>query len=289
MLKTALLVFFCVSVIGVVAPCFGSLVVADDFNRSDSSYLGTTPTGGYTWNEQETVATGLRISGNQAFAGSTTSGREYATIDLSSSSSYSTTLNHNGGTVTWTVNMRGSRLDPSGFDTGNYGLAFVLASTSSSSSSGQGYAVVLGQSGSTDPIRLARFSGGLNLNSSFQNIISGGDFGSEFLNIRVTYDPTSDQWSLFATSGASFSDPTAVTTQVGSTTSDSTYTGTALNFSGFLWNHSTASGEGGTFDNFAIEAVPEPQEWGIVSTVGLLGICAFRSWRTARPSRPLRS
>src|SRR5262245_37155871 len=160
----------------------GALIVADDFNRTDSSTLGTTSSGGYTWNETEagSVTTGLRISGNAVVAGSTTAGREYGYVNLSSAPGYNTTLTDNANVLTWAINMRQTRSDPSGFDSANYGVGFILASSVSTDiSMGSGYAVVLGNNSANDPIRLTRFTGGFNVNSDFTDIISGNDYGSE--------------------------------------------------------------------------------------------------------------
>ncbi|MDD3687740.1 MAG: hypothetical protein PHE56_13360, partial [Bacteroidales bacterium] len=69
------------------------------------------------------------------------------------SSPYNTTLSSNTGVVTWTFNIRQLRTDPAGFASGSYGVAFILGGTSTSTNNtGNGYAVVYGQSGSTDPV-----------------------------------------------------------------------------------------------------------------------------------------
>lgn len=75
---------------------------------------------------------------------------------------FSTTLSSNINTVSWYFNMQQIRTDPSGFGSGYYGVAFIIAGSSNSpNSNGNGYAVVLGQSGSSDPVRLAKFNNGL--------------------------------------------------------------------------------------------------------------------------------
>lgn len=261
-----------------------AVIFAESFNRGDSTSLGSTPIGGFTWNEQETVASGLQISGNRLVAGSTTTGREYATVNLSSAPGYSTTLSGNSGLVSWGINMKSSRSDPSGFDSANYGIAFVLAASSTDYSVGSGYAVVLGQNSSTDPIRLARFNNGLDLNSQFTDIISGGDYADEYLSVRVTYDPGNNNWALYlVASSSTFSDPTLVATQVGSSTSDSTYTSTALNYTGVLWNHATSGSESGIFDNASLYVVPEPREYAAVCALGLTAFWGVRQ-RWARRS-----
>ena len=259
-----------------------SIIVADSFDRANNDSLGVTSTGGFAWSEVETVAgSGIRISGNAVVAGSTTSGRDAAFVDLGSASGYSSTLSENSGIVTWSINMRQTRPEPSGFDGNNYGMAFVLCSSANWVGAGSsGYAIVLGQSGDTDSIRVAAFNNGLSLDSSFTDIISSGDYGSEHLNVRVTYNPNGDLWSLYMTSGGSFSDPAAVTTQLGSTTQNSTYTGTDLRYTGMLWNHATGASELATFDNFSLQVVPEPVEWALFAFGAVfVGTRMVRCWR----------
>ena len=81
--------------------------------------------------------------------------------DINALSGWNTTLSSNTGRVTWEFNMRQIRTDPAGFGSTSYGVAYVLAGTSATAAAGSGYAVVLGESGSTDPIRLVSFNNGV--------------------------------------------------------------------------------------------------------------------------------
>lgn len=171
---------------------------------------------------------------------------------------YNPVITNAGGVITWAFNMRQIRADPSGFNGGLYGVAFVLGGTNNDFLDGNGYAVVLGQSGGTDPVRLVRYTGGLDLDSNLTNVISsGGDFADEFLNLKVIFNPVTDAWSLYLTSGGSFSDPLLVNTQVGVTTVDATYTGSSLRYMGGLWNYATAANQTALFDNVTV-LIPEP-------------------------------
>ena len=121
--------------------------------------------------------------------------------------------------------MQQSRSNPSGLASGNYGVGFVLGGTDSDFTTGTGYAVLLGNSGTTDPVRLVAFNGGAD--GSATTIVSHSDFGSNHLSIGVTFDPTTDTWNLYARNdGSSFTSPLGVTTSTTSVGSgiNSSYT-----------------------------------------------------------------
>jgi len=180
------------------------------------------------------------------------------------SSPYNKTLNANSGLVTWYFNMRQIRTDPAGFASSSYGVAYILGTTSTTANNaGTGYAVVLGQSGSTDPIRLARFSGGLS--TGLTDIITSNtsgltDFGTEYLSIKVTYNPSDNTWELFLRNdGASaFTDPASGSLTSQGTATDGTYVGTNLEYMGAYWQGSTGANQTAFFDNVSVTAVPPP-------------------------------
>lgn len=224
----------------------------DDFNRANSNTVG----GG--WTEVETggspdraavAANNLKLSTGAVGI----DGREYVYQDVSAR--YVTTLNASAAVKTWLFNMRQSRggaNDPSGFNNSRYGVAFVLGSTSNDFKAGDGYAVVLGQSGTIDALRLVKFTGGLDSDANLINIISGGDYDNAFMAVKVTYDPAGDKWNLFvATSATGFPDPqTASYAPIGSSdVIDSTHTGRSLKYLGCFWNHAAATAESALFDN----------------------------------------
>src|SRR5436190_1731271 len=107
----------------------GAQVLLDDFNRPTSTTVG----GG--WTETETAASGAQIiAAQQLQMGSATAGRDYIFQDMSAAGLYLPTFNSNTCLMTWAFCMRQSRpigTPPSGFDAGNYGVAFVLGATSS--------------------------------------------------------------------------------------------------------------------------------------------------------------
>ncbi|MBK9537626.1 MAG: hypothetical protein IPO12_02560 [Flavobacteriales bacterium] len=235
---------------GMAVPAIGQQLV-DDFNRAANTVVG----GG--WTETETAFSGAQVNATgQLELGSTTAGRDYAWRDAIGL--YTTTLNTNTCDMTWGFCVRQSRADPSGFDGSNYGAAFVLGGTALDFTLGQGYAVVIGQAGATDPIRLVRYNNGIdaNANINLPVIISAAapfnDIGTNYLGIRVVYTPASNTWRLFAQnlSVATFgtTNPSIGGTLCGSAV-DATYTGLNLRYTGCLWNHATGATESALFDN----------------------------------------
>lgn len=237
------------------SPAFGQ-VLLDDFNRPASTTVG----GG--WVETETAAAGAQINATQQLQmGSGLLGREWIYQDVSGAGLYNTTLNTNTCLLTWGFCMRQSRTAASGgvsgFVSGGYGMAYVLGATSSNFiSAGQGYAVMYGQGGA-DPLRLVHFNNGLS--GTLTNVIQAASapysgLTTEYLAVRVTYDPATGNWQLFAQSvaAAAFSttNPTTVANFLGSFVNN-TYTAVNLPFTGPLWNHGTAA-ENALFDNIYI-------------------------------------
>ncbi len=235
----------------------GGFVLFDNFTRPNSNTLGNpSSSSALTWAKgNETATGGISITSNQMKMGSTTAGRELAVVDLSSVSGYPSILGTAVMEMQWAINMRITRPDPSGFDNTNFGVAYILGMTSADFTAASGYAVVLGQSGATDALRLVYFTNGLNLNSKFTNIISSGDYGNEYLSIRVKFSSSTNQWTLYAESSSSAfpqSNPSLTSVQIGSTAVNNTHTSLSLPYMGMLWNHNTASADNAVFSNVYI-------------------------------------
>ncbi|MBK9290018.1 MAG: hypothetical protein IPM52_00045 [Bacteroidetes bacterium] len=197
---------------------------------------------------------------NDASATANANGWVFAYVNTANfTSPYNTTFASNSGIITWWFNMRQIRTDPSGFSTGNYGVALVLGSTADNpSTSGSGYAVVLGQSGSTDPVRLASFDNGLA--GTLTNLITSNttgltDFGNDYLSIKVTYNPANHQWELFVRNDGSsaFADPQTGTLTSQGTVTNSAYTSTSMAYFGAFWNAATSASQTAFFDNVAVQ------------------------------------
>ncbi len=228
-------------------------VLLDNFNRTNNNILGSTlPPDILEWQETETInPSSIILSSSRSKLRSTNAGREFAYVDMTGISGYPVQFSSSAGQLIWAINLRQSRVDPSGFDASNYGAAFILGKTTTDITTGNGYAVVIGNSTSTDPIRLAKFTGGVNANSRFTNIISGGDYANQYLSIKVVYESAGNNWSLYvdsSSSGFPRTDPRETVTQIGFS-SDNTYTSAALSNLGILWNHATSTNDSLIFDD----------------------------------------
>ncbi len=270
-------------------------VFSDDFNTSQGasytpgpSNIGTSPNW-YFVCDPGPLDWGARIHGNvldmtndaTAAANVIGSGNAFTPTNLFASP-YNTTLALNTGLVTWTFNMRQIRTDPAGFNSGNYGVAFVLGSQSNVFSvGGSGYAVVLGNTGSTDPVRLVKFNPGVTTVGAaapptandiiVSNTAGLTDFGNEYLSVKVTYDPSSNTWELFLRNDGTiaFADPAVGSLTSQGTAVDNTYTGAVLGFLGGYWQGSTGVAQTAFFDNVKVTvgAVANTITVGTVSTL----------------------
>ena len=244
---------------------------SDNFGVSTGgAYDNTGPIGtSTTWNlNRSGVDWGAKIDlgrldlTNDASGTANVNGWVFGYRDINALAGWNTTLNNNTAIVIWEFNMRQIRTDPSGFGIGSYGVAYVLAGTSTNAAtSGSGYAIVLGQSGGTDPIRLASFNNGLQ--GTLTNIITSNtvgltDFGTEYLSIRVTYTPCSNVWELFVRNDvASFADPASGTLISQGTAVNNDFTSTAgMRYTGGYWQGSSAGSQTAFFDNLYLKTSP---------------------------------
>lgn len=255
---------------------FTTQVYGDDFGTNNSAtYTTSGAIGASGWSvsrsgadwgaRRHTTTTRLELTNDVGGTANVNGWVLASTASSSFSSPYNTTLSSNPGPVTWTFNMRQSQTNPAGFAAGNYGVAFIVAGTSTTNATtGSGYAVVLGQSGTTDPVRLARYSGGIQ--GTMTNIITSNtagltDFGTEFLSVKVVYTPATNTWELFLRNdgGTTFADPAAGTLTSQGTAVDNTSTGTALALMGGWWQGSTAAAQPAYFDNTVVSVeTPSP-------------------------------
>lgn len=242
----------------------------DNFNRSNSNTVGVPSSGGaQSWAETETDGAAarasiedniLRLSSSSTpqSGGNNVSGYEMVSFDMNGK--YSTRLNVAEETLEWYFNMRSDRTAPSGFNSGNYGTAFIIGATQTNfNTSGDGYAVIIGNSGSPDPVKLVSFSSGLSLNSNLTDVIvSSSEEETDHYSVRVTYDPCTGTWTLqVRNDGASFADPASGSYGSPQSQVNIAHTDKNLRYLGCYWQHG-APGSGSNnayFDNIYIPLV----------------------------------
>jgi autotransporter-associated beta strand protein len=208
------------------------------------------------------IDSGILDLTNDASATANSNGWVYASVPTSGFiSPWNSTLSSNPGLVTWDFNMRQIRPAPSGFSSGSYGAAFILGSTSTTAgTAGNGYAVVLGNGGAPDPIRLVSFTNGIqSLGTGTGGLISApsplNDPGASYMSLRVTYDPVTNGWALFGRNDGTtaFANPAVGPLSSLGTATNSTYTGVPLTSMGGYWNGSTGATQTAFFDNVSVK------------------------------------
>lgn len=280
--RISLAVAAALSIGGIAGNSLAATAYFDNFNRADLNpgpYVYTvglngTPTppatndGGAgidenfngTQSDQNLLTLTNDATGNQ-----NGNGQVFVTTPLSAYTGFNPVLDNNTGSLlTWTLNMRQIRADPSGLGNNQYGAAYVLGATSDQlATAGNGYAVIMGNTTSTDPVRLIKYTGGLvsvggNGADPTRNIASGtANVGSDYWSVKVTYDPASKTWSLFSRDdGSAFADPNAGVYGPASSAIDTTYTGVSLTHSGAYWTYSTTAQQTAKFDNLRLDLAP---------------------------------
>jgi hypothetical protein len=198
-----------------------TVVFSDNFSTSTSnSWTSSSSLGGWSvtrsgsdFGARRNSSQLLELSNDISGSGNSNGWVAVSKATSDYSSPYNTTLGSNPGLVRWSFNIRQVRTDPAGMGDGNYGVAFILAASNSNvMTDGNGYAIVHGQSGSTDPVRLVRYTGGLRgtlTDMIVSNTDGLGDFGAEYLSVQINYNPFNNEWELFVRNdgGSSFTDP----------------------------------------------------------------------------------
>jgi len=242
----------------------GNDVFVDDFTRAAVS-PGGVPSIAYTSTVTNLGSIGIGAGTFLRMRSDTgsTVGRLYtmSTYTLVGNPNFYSQLNLNPTIVNWSVNVRNNYstiLD--GFDSGLFGQAVILASNGSDVlTNGNGYALVYGGSG-TRQWRLVSFTGGLQANANVTTILSTalspGFVDGDYLSLKVSYDSTTNSWSLyFRNDGSTAFVDSRLTTgySTPSTTTNSTYTNVTLNSFGYFYNFgATTSSINALFDNFDI-------------------------------------
>ncbi|MGV3460632.1 MAG: hypothetical protein ACO1N9_09295 [Flavobacterium sp.] len=266
--------FFCaIALLSALPAMAQTTVFTDDFAISrGTSYttvngaVGTSPT--WTMLRSGTdfgarINSGILSLSSDATGSTNASGWVLASTLTTSSynSLYNPVLNANAGPITWTFNMRQSRSNPSGPASGYYASAFILAGTSSTTATtGSGYAVIFGQSGTTDPIRIIRYSAGLRTSANVLTTTNASsDIGNQYVSYKVVYTPSTNTWQVYGRidSTTTFQDPNSGSLTLIGSGVNSLSTATSLPLMGAYWNAGTRSNQSASFDNIRV-TVTEP-------------------------------
>lgn len=242
-------------------------VLLDNFNRNDSVKVGVPAGSTYEyWLEYGEVScpSAIRIHNNafemskNAVSGSTCYFSNAKAANIEMTYKYSTTFANAPGKLEWYFNMQTNVSDPTGFNNGQVGAAFVVGCTTSDPfNNPSGYAVVYGDA-ADDRVRLVWFTGSFS-NGSMSDIVSvpAPANKTDHMSIRVTFDPCTGEWSLrMRNDGSSFANPSTITGEPESSEKavNTFLTSTNLPWIGGIWNHGSSAGIV-KFDNVYI---PDP-------------------------------
>ena len=278
----------------VVQENFGTVAVptANNYNGGTStpSVSYTTNVAGYT-----SVALDANNDGYLNFLPNTTTGAKRLSVvgALPTGSGLNGVLHSNTNLITWSLNMKASRLSTNAFSSSTgypenkYFSAVVLCSTtgtvlSSGTTPGSGYAITVQKSSNNATsgkasINLIKFSNGIGdvaLEASVVNrLIESPELAqtptsfttSNNLSIKVTYNPTIDVWELFyredpiLPTPITFVDPTSGSLTLGGSVTDVPTTNPMTSF-GFVAGLQSSSSTANSyqFDNFKITLSPPP-------------------------------
>ncbi|MFN2396096.1 MAG: Ig-like domain-containing protein, partial [Bacteroidales bacterium] len=175
-------------------------------------------------------------------------------------SPYNTTLASNPAEVSWYFNMRQIRSNPSGFGSNNYGVALIIGATDTQvDSTGFGYAVVMGNTGTPDPIRFLKFTNGLQslgVTDTIGLIFANpplDDPTNSYMSLKLTYTPDTHVWELFGrVDGNSFDDPMSGELVSVGTVPDNEFTQQDLPYMGAYWQGSFGANQTAFFDNVSV-------------------------------------
>ena len=268
---------------------FGSTAVTAANNYSGGT---SSPTVNYTTNIAGYSAVGLDTNNNGFlnFMPNTVTGANRVSVvgTLPTGSGLNGVLHSNTNLVTWTVNMKSSRLSTNtfssstGYPANKYFNAVVLCATngnliSSSSSPGTGYAIVVQKSSNNSvsgkaSVNLIKFSNGIgdvvNEASVVTRLIESPELAEipsattpNNLSIKVTYNSSIDLWELSyrEDAGTIFVDAATGSLTLGGTATDVPTSSAMTNF-GYVAGLQSSSSVANSFqfDNLQITLSPPP-------------------------------
>ncbi|MFW5663469.1 MAG: Ig-like domain-containing protein [bacterium] len=243
-------------------------IYSSDFNDSQGEEFSTTGTiGSSSWAVNRSGDDwGARIHNNilehtnTASSASNEAGWIFTHLDAEEfEAPFSPILGTNPQPVSWYFNMRQIRSNPAGFSSNSYGVAFVLgADNTDVADSGSGYAILLGNSGTPDPVRLVKFSGGIqSLGTTTESLITASDIledpTNNYMSIGVSFDPETNTWELWGRlDGSDFEGPLEGDLTLLGSAVDNEFTSIPLNYTGAYWQGSTAANQTAFFDNVSV-------------------------------------
>jgi hypothetical protein len=238
-----------------------TLTTAASPSMSYNSNLGlTSSTSGaaYINSNKLIIENGNATTGNSAGVGYVRG------ANSSFSSPYSTILDNNPNTVTWSFNIQTTRatLSTTFGPSNSYGGMVVLAcdNANPTTAGSKGYALWYGRGVSSGfhKFNIVYFTDGVNQTTTPTIICSTADVTEKkYYSLKVTFNPSSKLWTLsFRDDGATaFAQPLSTGTSYNATVSSGTNsTGTNLamaNFA-FVWRFNTANGNNLYIDNFQV-------------------------------------
>lgn len=192
---------------------------------------------------------------------------------------YSNTLKNNPGTVTWAFNVSNQDAAPER----NNGFFFCLGSSSMNPMVYTSSSYLL--FGGVFVGNRMEFNGvGIGFPSVVLFEIPSADGLGPLPSkgsFRITYEPSTDLWSVFGEVGSDYVDPTTVTRLLGSVV-DSTYTSVALPY--MAWGGQNSGAD--FFDNVSVTVVPEPTAITLAFLpVAIVGFALLRQSRAGKGDR----
>jgi hypothetical protein len=240
----------------------------DHFNRSDSYSVGVPSSEvSATYSESGTGdGSRQRIQGNQLILSNcnfdrSDSGNGFEQVVFNMDSKYETMFSNAGETMNWKFNMRSTRSSPSGFPVGTYNTyaaAVILGCDESdySLSTADGYAVIIGNQSSPDPVKLVRFSGGIGALGSNANVtdVAVASIGEQLhLSVNVSFNPCTNLWSLWVRNDSgTFVEPNTGSFGSPVTATNTSLTSLDLKYAGFAFQHGASCADSVLIDNFYI-------------------------------------
>ncbi len=200
---------------------------------------------------------------SQALRFQTSSTIGYASAAFSSISTnvlapFTSTLSNNTGLVTWYSTIRNQNTTATTLSQVLVSNNSVFTTTNNSGSNDNvGYAVSILPGTTNNKVELSSFTGGASsLTRSAIATIDNFAAAQDYVNVKVTYNPFTQQWTLAAVNSGNTTsvDPTLSTyTNTTTPTTNTTWTSTAMTHFGF---HGVISGGSNFFDNYYITTTP---------------------------------